>query len=544
MTRRLPVLLALLAAAVVFAAYVKTLGFGFRYDDYHFARPWTTGELLQVLHGSWDPTRIEPEFFRPVAAWWYALRFALFGLNGQAQHAVSLAGMALAATLCGLFVWREVGSARAAAFATALYAIHPALVYSQAVWLTNQMHLMASLLVLTSLLEWQRVRAKPARAWWALVVLQVVGFGIKEDLVMLAPLLVALTFLRHTMQRDTPAPSWSLAAAGVVLPLGFFWLRYKMLGRIGGYGPLPPLAEAWDHATSGLIGVFRQLPAKRPWQPFASMLSQGLLIAGAIGGFFRRREAHLLVTGLVLAIAFDAPFVFVAKPEQYHLVALGAVLALAGAIDVVVSLVPAALPRAVVTLLLALASLSFFSVTRSLIGDFAPCSPITLSTDAIVGEWWVVPPEIQDWLRAKPAQCRMGALVPLGDSISTATWAYGADVDGEGRRSQWTSGHAVILVTARAAAMTIGVWSPVASPEHGVDVTIAGAVTDQTVHLSNVEWRAVPLSLLSGSAWSRGMRRIDIGISPTFVPALLDPASADTRHLGVRLRIDDVARTR
>jgi hypothetical protein len=98
--------------------------------------------------------------------------------------------MIACAVLVGLFVWRETESRRAAMLAAGIYGVHPALAYSQAVWLTNQMHLLASLVVLLALLAWQRARTRSARAWWPLAVLQLVGFGVKEDLVMLAPLLL------------------------------------------------------------------------------------------------------------------------------------------------------------------------------------------------------------------------------------------------------------------------------------------------------------------------------------------------------------------
>jgi hypothetical protein len=539
--KSIPGVLFLLAVAGVVAAYWKTLAFGFHYDDYHFVRPWTMGEWLRTLYGSWDPTKIESDFYRPLTAAWFAARFALVGLNGVMSHALSLAAMIACAWLAGLFVRRETGSDRAAIFATGLYAIHPAFAYSQAVWLTNQMHLLASLVVLTSLLVWQRLRDRPAVAWWPLVVLQLVGFGIKEDLVMLAPLLVALTALRRLMRGDLPRPQWPVTITGLALPVACFGLRYAMLGRLGGYGPAPHAPQAWANFITGLLGVFRQVPARRPWQAEASAFSQAVLLAGAAGSLVRRREAHLLATGLVLALFFDAPFVFVAKAEQYHLVALGAVLALTGAIEVIVSLVPAGLARVATASAIGLASVSLLPPTRSMADDFAPCSPLTLRTDAIVREWWIVPPEIQDWLRDKPAACRELRLVPLPAALMSATWAYGLDVDERGRGSQWTSDRAVIMLAPRVTDARFGVWSPVADADHAVTVRLRGPRNDATVQLASDQWQSATLHFDAASwAWLRGMTRVDVGISPTFVPAEIDPASPDRRRLGVRLRIENL----
>jgi hypothetical protein len=100
-------LLGSLAVIGVAAGYHESADFGFRYDDYGVVRPWTKAEVIRVLDHSWDPTGIEPNFYRPLSAWWYALRFSIFGLNAKAQHLVSLAGMTLCALLAGLFVWRE-----------------------------------------------------------------------------------------------------------------------------------------------------------------------------------------------------------------------------------------------------------------------------------------------------------------------------------------------------------------------------------------------------------------------------------------------------
>src|SRR5258705_40848 len=128
---------ALFAASGVTWAYASTAGFGFRYDDYGVVRPWTATEVRRVLDHSWDPTGIEPNFYRPLAAWWYALRFSVFGLNATAQHLVSLTGLTVCALWAGLFVWRETNRAYATAIATLLYVIYPAFVYSPAIWLTN-----------------------------------------------------------------------------------------------------------------------------------------------------------------------------------------------------------------------------------------------------------------------------------------------------------------------------------------------------------------------------------------------------------------------
>ena len=523
------------AILATLAAYAQTLRFGFRYDDYHVLRPASSAELVQVLHGSWDPTQIESAFYRPITAWWYTLRFELFGLNAVPQHMVSLVGMIACAALVGLFVWRETESRRAAVLAAGIYGVHPALAYSQAVWLTNQMHLLASLVVLLALLAWQRARTRSARAWWPLAVLQLVGFGVKEDLVMLAPLLLTLTAVRRLMRHDVPWPAWPVTAIGLAFPLGLFALRYEMLGRLGGYGPLPTADRAWTNFSTGLVQVFRLLPARRPWEPFASAFCQTLVATGTVLGLLRRREAHLLVTGVVLAVAFDAPFVFVSKAEQYppHRAwrgpradgrVRGAGLARARRA-----------PRAALASALALALLPFVPLTRNIADDFAPCSAITLRTDEIVVDWWVVPHEIQQWLRDKAAACRGGTLVPLPGAISSATWAYGVELDEQGRRFQWTSEHALLMVSRRITSVPLEVRRTNASDQAPATVRVRSGASTVTLTLTSPEWQTVtvPVGATAGS-WLRKMHRVDIDVSPVFIPAEVDSANQDRRHLGVQ----------
>ena len=140
---------AVVGVGVVYLGQVDT---GLYYDDYHLVRPLRPLELRRVWFGSWDVTGIERPFYRPITTYLFALRFGLFGLNTAALHAVSLIGHALCAGFAGWFLRREGLSIGAAVFGAWLYAIHPLFPYAQVSWITNQMHLAESLLVLIGLL--------------------------------------------------------------------------------------------------------------------------------------------------------------------------------------------------------------------------------------------------------------------------------------------------------------------------------------------------------------------------------------------------------
>ncbi|MEZ5318885.1 MAG: hypothetical protein R2752_15905 [Vicinamibacterales bacterium] len=538
-----PAGLVLAASATVWLAYGVSLDAGFHWDDYHFNRPWTTAELGQVLAGTWDPAGIEVPFYRPVTVWWYALRFDLLGLNARAQHAVSIAGMGLCAVLVGVFVRRETGRARAGWWATVLYAVHPALVYAQGAWLTDQMHLLASLTVLAALLVWQRVRNGGAAGWLLLAALQVLAFGIKEDTIMLLPALVVLTVLRARFVGDASRPRIPalLLVAGVLVALVL--LRQWALGGLGGYR-LPTAAQAWENFHLGLDGVLRVVPVRRPWQAAASAVSTGLLAAGALTALVRR-PAHatwLFVAGLTIAVAFDLPFALVTKAEQLHLVTLGAVIALTGAIEIVLTSLQAPALRRLATATAAAGVLTFVPLTRDFASDFQPCSAETLRTDGRVLDWGSVPAGIREWLAGKPARCAAGEVPSLLDDVEVVAWTYGPELDERGEVFRWTSDQATLLVARSATEVPLDVRATAASRERPVTV-VAGQAggAAATLTLESGDWTRITVALAPD--WRlvlQGTTRIDLAVSPVFVPREVDPASPDQRRLGVQLRIGEV----
>jgi hypothetical protein len=530
----------MLAAATlgVAAVYLHTIDFGFNYDDYHVVRPWTWSEAAQVLRGSWDPTRIEVPFYRPVSAWWYALRFHLFGLNAPAQRFVTLAGMIVCAVLTGLYVWRDTRRRRSAFVATSLYAVHPLLPYSQGAWLTNQMHLLASLAVLTGLLIWQRARGRTAWAWWPVFAVQVVGFGVKEDTLMLLPLVLTLTVVRARLVGDVRPPRAGVWVAGATVVAGLPLLRHAMLGQLGGYGT-PTVAQGWANFRRGLDAV-RLAGSRRPLEIASSVFVTVAFVGGSLAALFRRTTpgSYLLASGFLIVLFFNVPFVFVTKAEQRHLLALGSVIALTGAIDVLIESVTVTLVRRSVAVILGLGALTLVPVARSVTADFAPCSGYTLYTDGIVTGWWVVPPEIKKWLEAKPDACRAGSLVALPDALPSVTWAYDQEIDETGRPFRWTSDHAMTFVALGARQLVFAVRGATASAAQPIHVRVQGPATDRTLRLTDSQWVSVEVPLRPTIlAHLRRTHRVDLAVSPTFVPRERDRDNPDTRHLGVQIRI-------
>jgi len=71
-----------------------------------------------------------------------------------------------------------------------------------------------------------------------------------------------------------------------------------------------------------------------------------------------------------------------------------------------------------------------------------------------------------------------------------------------------------------------------------VHVGVDGGDRPTVVTLDSSEWKFATVHFSrSALAWMRNGRRVDVRIEDWFVPAVLDPSSADLRRLGVELRI-------
>ena len=117
---------------VVAAAFGRTLGFDFVYDDYPvilenptFGTPGLLHRIFAENVWSFAPDLAEPRYYRPTFVAWLHGTWALAGLDGFGWHlsAVLLHGAATAALFT--FVRRYTGSTLAAALGSALFAIHP-----------------------------------------------------------------------------------------------------------------------------------------------------------------------------------------------------------------------------------------------------------------------------------------------------------------------------------------------------------------------------------------------------------------------------------
>lgn len=585
----------IVAAAGALLVYGGQIDTGLYYDDYHFLRPVPNSELRRVWFGSWDPTGIESAFFRPITAWLFALRFWLFGLNTQALHALSVAGHVLCAAGVGWFLRREGAPGSVGLFAVWLYAIHPLFPYAQVSWLTNQMHLAESLVVILALLLWQGIRHRAPRWSLLLLPLAAAAFLIKEDAVMLLPVLLVLSIQRAWLvdraQLRRTLTGLPVAALVVTALMAF---RHQRLGRLGGYG-IPGLDQAQAQFWRGLDAALLLWPTRTPWQAVGSLIAimalglalsrgrwkqnnavtaawcvaiailgsrlpalfmdipyplvswqgvaAGIVIGATLAGVGLaaarqyRRPAAIMMTGLVITLGFNVPFALVSKREQYHLLALGAVVLLAGVVD---ALQMSAGKRSRHVLFAAVvASLPLALLSRTQAAAFRPCAAPVLNVDAEASGWWVLPREIRAWLTQKKERCDAGLAPPAIATLPVISWGLLDEERGtDGQAYRWTSDQAVLLVRRDVPSVAFAFRSPDASVAAPVRVTVEGGTRPTEVLLDSSEWKYVTLRL-SGGVLSllRSAHRVDVRVAPWFVPAARDPNQTDLRRFGVHFRM-------
>ena len=532
-----------LAGVATWLVYRDTLHYGFDYDDYHFLRPHSLAEVAATFHGPWDLTGIEAPFYRPLTIALYAARFELFGLNAVAHHAVSLVLFAMAAALSGWLAQRLTHRATAAVALVLVMVCHPAMPYALVAWITNQMHLAQTIVVLLALLWWHAVRARPLAWWLPLLLFGVAAFLIKEDGLMLLPVILLVHFItRKVSEPELPPVPRAFVALSLGTVAGLIALRASALGGLGGYGR-PSYHAAWINLSSGLTRVFRLVPATRPWQPMASWFATLLPIVSLIAWPWISRGARvLLLNGVALAVMFNLPFAFVSKPEQMYLVGLGASITLTGAalglLDVAHAGRTGRTGIAIVVAVLVAGLASFATVARDIMRDFEPFGPIVLAHDDIVRTWSPVPPELRDYVARKrePDARNRVSSNPL-DELSAVTFGvYGRERSPDGVQYMWmNTSHAEIQVRANARSAMIPL-------RHSIE-----AFGERTRALIEVDGRLADDLALDTPAWRQstlplrpdtvprvsGMHRVKITIDHAWRPSEIIPGSTDERLLGL-----------
>ncbi|MFL6280528.1 MAG: hypothetical protein ACJ731_10485 [Vicinamibacterales bacterium] len=536
----LALLLLVIASAFAFLLHRPTLSYGFDYDDYHFVRPYPRAELIAAFHGAWDPAGIERPYYRPLTISFYAARFEMLGINATAHHQLSLGLFSLAAALAGWFALRLTGSILVALLTTVIYILHPAMPYALVAWVTNQMHLLESIVVLTALIWWHAVRARGIVWWLPLLGFAVVAFLIKEDGIMLLPSILVLHVICRRIDDEgvPPAPREFIAAAVSVAFL-LIGIRTWALAQ-GASERRPAAALALRTYVHGLNGVLRLVPADRRWQLAASWFVSLASLTAVLAWRRLWRGARLaMIGGLVIALLFNMPFVLITKTEQMHLVALGIVVLLAGACAGLLQAAPGWIVRSGIALACAAGLACLGAVSRDITRDFDPYGSIVLAHDDIVRGWAAVPADLREYLARKRLPGAPHSLSPdPSEALDSVTFGvHEWERSREGVRYRWMSStRAEILIAQRVRTVTIPLRHAIEVFREPARVTITsdGRLVDDMI-LNTSDWRAARIAILPGVRPLSRMHRLVVAIDHAWRPADMIAGSQDGRTLGLQV---------
>jgi hypothetical protein len=530
--------LVVLGIAVCLGVYWFTLSYGFDYDDYHLLRPYTRHEVARSFVGSWDPSGVEAKFYRPLTTAFYAARFWLFGVDARAYHALGLVLFGVAAGVFGWFVAEVSGRGSGGVLGTLVYALHPAMTRSQAIWATNQMHLLMSLIVGGAFLWWA-LRARKGGAWWPIVLASVLALLVKEDGVMLLPALLVVHAAYHGLvDRQAPWPPWPPLLIAVVVIGAILALRHYALGGVGGYGGVIRIDRLWSNYLSGFrLGFLVYRPDGSSLGKWTQWFVAITLLGGGLAVLWRRqaRPGLLLFGAVAAAVCFNAPFVLVSKAEQLHLVASFSAVAVTAAF-IALWQVRVTRPWRAGVCALTLVGLTLFGLTARLRAElYRPLSPWVLGHDDAVQGWPGLPAEVWDWLDEKQRTGQIPAVGPVSNLPVIVFGGYGWEPGAGVARMRWAGERLVLLPRTDVESLEIPLASltPLQGTRFRAVVTTAdGASRD--VELDGDPWTIVRVPVAS-HGWFAFQRAVTIVIRPTWLPADVYPGNADARRLSVRV---------
>jgi hypothetical protein len=422
---------AVTALAAVWITYFGTLRFDFIWDDYITLRPREWAELASVWHGPWDPTGLWPAFYRPLAVWADASAFSLLGFDAPALHTVALAELAIGAALAGRFVQRETDSLWLGIFTAALFAVHPAVSMSAGPWIFEQNHRLSVIAVTAALIAWQSRRGRVVfLGWWPVHAWILAGSLFKEDVWMAEPAILALQWWRSRTIGDIPEVSRRILLTTGAWCVAALTVRSVLLGGIAGWpmgAVTAQLADIVRHAIRGPVLTliwFRGMDGQLTSWHFAASAAACIVIGLALLTIRRApagsRRTALAGTGAILLVSFGLPLVIASHPTRYHLLALGASIALAGCVALINSS-RVGHPRIAAIGAVVLVVL-FAAVSRHNVGFYQPCAPDTRLTDISIRQWMGANPVwrsswVLEWLDEKWRLCDAGAYRPFPEAM-------------------------------------------------------------------------------------------------------------------------------
>ena len=123
----------------------------FHWDDYHLIRSYSDRELTQVWSGTWDPDHVETAGYRPLTTYFNHFRYELFEENVHA-HRLLLVLLNSLMLVVLLLLMHNVGLSWPVGLLTGLLCIVSPTNFYHIAWLSDGVHLFATLLGLLGIL--------------------------------------------------------------------------------------------------------------------------------------------------------------------------------------------------------------------------------------------------------------------------------------------------------------------------------------------------------------------------------------------------------
>jgi protein O-mannosyl-transferase len=415
---------------LVAAGYSGVAGLGFvAYDDdqYVALNPIVNGGLrpVAVLHAF---TRFWSDNWHPLTWISHMVDVSLFGLTPGGPHVVNALLHAASAVLAFLALAKLTGTTWRAAFAAALFAIHPLRVESVA-WIAERKDVLSAFFALAALWVWPGwVREGRARSYWGAVALCAASLMAKPTLVTFPFLLLLLDFwpLRRL---DSAAALWPLAREKTpFFTLAAASCAVTLFAQTKAMQPAPLLLrlENADLAYAEYLRRFFLPTDLAVMYPFRESPDTLLAVACALGllaltavAFVQARRRPWLLVGWLWFIGLLVPMLGIVRvgaqafADRYtYLPSVGLSLVVAFACGEVVQRVPTARAALVAAAALALAACTI--LTRAQVPTWHDTvSLFRHATEVTPSNWYA-------YTELGVAQVAQGDLGAAQESLETA----------------------------------------------------------------------------------------------------------------------------
>ena len=439
--RRVLVALALMAACLL--VYGQAVRFDFiNYDDnsYVTENPAVRAGFT-AASVRWAFTTIDYFYWQPLTWLSHILDVQIFGLKAGGHHLTSVLVHSVNAALAFVVLLGLTGAFWRSAAAAAIFALHPLRVESVA-WVAERKDLLSGFWFLAALGLYVRYVKRPSRAGYYLVVVAFLAGLMSKPMVMTLPFLLLLLDWWPLKRRAfaEKLPLFGLAALSVFLTsiatgrLGAInWgasltLEQRIANLLVSYVKYLELSF-WPHDLT-LLYPFRTAV------PLGQAAAAAILLAAITGAVLwqARRRPYLIVGWLWFAFVLlpAAGVVQVGRQGMAdrftYLPHLGLAIAVVwGAADLLGS--RAAIPLAVATLLLAVASLRQVPVWRDSVTAFTQAVAVTRDNP---GAHHYLAAALDDRGRYDEALPHHAEAVRLEPSYFVAQCAYGAALERRG----------------------------------------------------------------------------------------------------------------